>query len=74
MTKRPLFIHINSSGGKYIKSKLCEKYNNLIKFLKPISVIRLNKINELSNLLNFNSPLVYKSKYKNDDNNKSVNY
>lgn len=28
MEKTPLFIHINSSGGRYIRSKLCEKYND----------------------------------------------
>ena len=24
----PLFIHINSCGGRYVRAKLCEKYNN----------------------------------------------
>ena len=28
MEKTPLFIHINSSGGRYIRSKFCEKYND----------------------------------------------
>ena len=28
MIKIPLFIHINSSGGRYIRNKLCEKYND----------------------------------------------
>ena len=28
MTKTPLFIHINSSGGRYIRSKFCEEYND----------------------------------------------
>jgi len=28
MTKIPLFIHINSSGGRYMRSKFCEKYND----------------------------------------------
>tara|TARA_B110001452_G_scaffold267462_1_gene277444 strand:+ start:1402 stop:2031 length:630 start_codon:yes stop_codon:yes gene_type:complete len=26
--KIPLFIHINSCGGRYIRDKFCEKYNN----------------------------------------------
>ena len=54
-----------------------EKYNNLIKFMKKISVITLNKIYKLSNLFQFNSQPVYKPNYKNDDNNKiikDVNY
>ena len=24
----PVFIHINSCGGRYLRKKLCEKYNN----------------------------------------------
>ena len=28
MIKIPLFIHINSSGGRYLRNKLCEKYND----------------------------------------------
>ena len=28
MEKIPLFIHINSCGGRYIRSKFCEKYND----------------------------------------------
>ena len=28
MNKLPLFIHINSSSGRYIRSKFCEKYND----------------------------------------------
>ena len=56
-----------------------EKYNRLIKFIKKISVITLNKINKLSNLFQFNSQPIYnyKSNYKKDDNNKiieDVNY
>ena len=27
MTDIPLFIHINSSAGRYLRSKFCEKYN-----------------------------------------------
>jgi len=26
--QQPLFIHINSCGGRYIRSKFCEKYND----------------------------------------------
>lgn len=56
-----------------------DKYNYLLKFLRQISVIRLDKIYELSNIFNFNSPPVYKKEknYNNDDNNKiieDVNY
>ena len=28
INKIPLFIHINSCGGRYVRNKLCENYNN----------------------------------------------
>jgi hypothetical protein len=46
-----------------------DKYNSLIKFMKTISVIPLDKIYKLSNLFQFNSQLVYKPNCKNDDDN-----
>ena len=53
-----------------------EKYNRLIKFMNKVIVIPLNKIENLSNSFEFNSPLIYKSLHSKNNNKiiEDINY
>ena len=49
MIKQPLFIHINSCGGRYIRKKLVEKYNDnfIVHHINPLlyrDLVPRNKI------------------------------
>ena len=55
MTKIPLFIHINSSGGRYIRSKFCEKYNDnfIVHHINPRlyrDIVLRNKVYAVGNI------------------------
>jgi len=69
--KKPLFIHINSSSGRYIRKKFCEKYNDnfIVHHINPklwMDSVPRNKIVrcwQFRNVfLKYESPL---KKYKN---------
>lgn len=73
---KSLYVAFTGNYDEYFLEFNEDKFNNLLSFIKNITVILLNKIDELSNLFEFNSPPIYKQYYKNNDNKiiKDINY